>query len=53
MSLFTYINMSDKKEIENLNNLTKIDFKNKQVKFNDEFISKSEIHSILSQILEE
>ena len=40
--------MSDKKEIKNLNNLTKVDFKNKQVEFKDEFLSKSEVHSILS-----
>ena len=40
--------MSDEKEIKNLNNLTKVDFKNKQVGFRDEFISKSEVHSILS-----
>ncbi len=40
--------MSDEKEIKNLNNLTKVDFKKKQVEFKDEFISKSEVHSILS-----
>jgi len=40
--------MSDKKEIKNLNNLTKVDFKNKHVEFKDEFLSKSEVHSILS-----
>ena len=40
--------MSDEKEIKNLNNLTKVDFKNKQVEFKDEFISKAEVHSILS-----
>ena len=40
--------MSDKKEIKNLNNLTKVDFKKKEVKFKDEFISRSEVHSILS-----
>ena len=40
--------MSYKKEIKNLNNLTKVDFKKKQVGFDDEFISKSEVHSILS-----
>ena len=40
--------MSDKKEIKNLNNLTKLDFKKKQTAFKDDFISKSEVHSILS-----
>ena len=40
--------MSDKKEIKNLNNLTKVDFKKKRAGFDDEFISKSEVHSILS-----
>ena len=40
--------MSDKKEIKNLDNLTKLDFKKKKVEFKDEFISKSEVHSILS-----
>ena len=40
--------MSGKKEIKILNNLTEVDFKKKQVKFNDEFISRSEVHSILS-----
>ncbi len=40
--------MSDKKEIKNLNNLTTVDFKKRQVEFKDEFISKSEVHSILS-----
>ena len=45
--------MSDEKEIKNLNNLTKVDFKNKQVGFNDEFISRAEVHSIYSQILVE
>ena len=40
--------MSEKKEIKNLSNLTQVDFKKKQVEFNDEFISKSEVHSILS-----
>ena len=40
--------MSDKKEIKNSENLTKVDFKNKQVEFKDEFISKAEVHSILS-----
>ncbi|MDC3152519.1 DeoR family transcriptional regulator [Pelagibacteraceae bacterium] len=40
--------MSDKKEIKNLNNLTKVDFKKKELQFKDEFISSSEVHSILS-----
>tara|TARA_B100001559_G_C16428744_1_gene588786 strand:+ start:149 stop:1237 length:1089 start_codon:yes stop_codon:yes gene_type:complete len=41
--------MSEKKEIKNLNNLTKVDFQKKDnVEFNDEFISRSEVHSILS-----
>jgi len=41
--------MSDKKEINNLNNLTKIDFQKKeQIEYKDEFISRSEVHSILS-----
>ena len=40
--------MSDKREIKNFNNLTKVDFKKKQAGFDDEFISKSEVHSILS-----
>ena len=40
--------MSDKKEIKNLGNLTKVDFKKKTVGFEDEFISRSEVHSILS-----
>jgi predicted transcriptional regulator len=40
--------MSEEKEIKNLDNLTKIDFKKKQTAFNDEFISRSEVHSILS-----
>ena len=40
--------MSDEKEIKNLNNLTKVDFKKKQVGFKEEFISKTEVHSILS-----
>ena len=39
--------MSEEKEIKNLNNLTKVDFKKKEVVFKDEFISKSEVHSIL------
>ncbi len=40
--------MSDKKEIKNLNNLTKIDFlRRERVQF-DEFINKEEVHSILS-----
>ena len=37
-----------KKEIKNLDNLTKVDFKNKHVEFKDEFISRAEVHSILS-----
>ena len=40
--------MSEKKEIKNLNNLTEVDFKKKQVEFKEVFISKSEVHSILS-----
>ena len=40
--------MSEEKEIKKVNNLTKIDFKKKQIKTADEFISKSEVHSILS-----
>ena len=40
--------MSDKKEIKNLNNLTKVEFKKKDVEFKDEFLSNSEVHSILS-----
>ena len=40
--------MSEKKEIKNLNNLTKVDFKKKQSEFKEEFISKQEVHSILS-----
>ena len=40
--------MSDKKEIKNLHNLTKIEFKKKDVEFKDEFLSNSEVHSILS-----
>ena len=42
--------MSDKKEIKNLNNLTKVDFNKKKeaAGFRDEFISRSEVHSILS-----
>ena len=40
--------MSDKKEIKNIDNLTKIDFKKKQLGFKDEFLSRSEVHSILS-----
>ncbi len=40
--------MSDEKEIKNLNNLTKVDFQNKHLGFKDDFISKSEVHSILS-----
>ena len=40
--------MSEEKEIKKVNNLTKIDFKKKQIETADEFISKSEVHSILS-----
>ena len=40
--------MSDKKDIKNLNNLTKVDFRKKKVEFEDEFISRTEVHSILS-----
>ena len=40
--------MSDEKEIKNLNNLTKVDFRKKKVEFEDEFISRTEVHSILS-----
>ena len=40
--------MSDKKEIKNLNNLTKVNFQKKKVEIPDEFLSKSEVHSILS-----
>ena len=40
--------MSEKKEIKNLNNLTKVDFKKKELGFKDDFISKTEVHSILS-----
>ena len=41
--------MSDKKEIKNLNNLTEVDFKKKEVpEFRDEFINREEVHSILS-----
>ena len=40
--------MSEKKEIKNLNNLTQVDFRKKQAEFKDEFISKAEVHSILS-----
>tara|TARA_X000000368_G_C22974072_1_gene686824 strand:+ start:140 stop:1225 length:1086 start_codon:yes stop_codon:yes gene_type:complete len=40
--------MSDKKETENSNNLTRVDFKKKEVNYQDEFISRSEVHSILS-----
>ena len=41
--------MSEKKEIKNLNNLTKVDFQKKdQIEFGDEFLSRSEVHSILS-----
>ncbi len=41
--------MSEKKEIKNLNNLTKLDFKKREQQgFKEAFISKSEVHSILS-----
>ena len=40
--------MSDEKEIKSLNNLTEVDFRKKKVGFNDEFISRAEVHSILS-----
>ena len=40
--------MSDKKETENSNNLTRVDFKKKEVNYQDDFISRSEVHSILS-----
>ena len=41
--------MSEKKEIKNLDNLTKVDFQKKdKVEFKDEFLSNSEVHSILS-----
>ena len=41
--------MSEKKDIENFNNLTKIDFQKKDnPQFKDDFISRSEVHSILS-----
>ncbi len=41
--------MSEKKEIKKLDNLTKVDFQKKdQTQFKDEFISRSEVHSILS-----
>ena len=41
--------MSDKKEIKNLNDLTEVDFKKKEVpEFRDEFINREEVHSILS-----
>ena len=40
--------MSEEKEIKNLNNLTKVDFRKKELGFKDEFISKTEVHSILS-----
>lgn len=41
--------MSEKKDIKNLSNLTKIDFQKKDnFQFKDEFISRSEVHSILS-----
>ena len=40
--------MSEEKEIKKVNNLTKIDFQKKKIETVDEFISKSEVHSILS-----
>ncbi len=41
--------MSEKKEIKNLDNLTKVDFQKKdKIEFSDEFLSRSEVHSILS-----
>ena len=41
--------MSEKKEIKNLTNLTKVDFQKKDKnEFKDDFISRSEVHSILS-----
>ncbi len=41
--------MSEKKEIKNLNNLTEVDFQKKdKIEFKDEFLSRSEVHSILS-----
>ena len=41
--------MSDKKEIKNLNNLTKVDFQNKEsIEPKDVFINREEVHSILS-----
>ena len=41
--------MSEKKDIKNLSNLTKVVFqKNDNFQFKDEFINKSEVHSILS-----
>jgi len=41
--------MSEKKEIKNLNYLKKVDFQKKdKIEFGDEFLSRSEVHSILS-----
>ena len=40
--------MSEEKEIKNLDNLTKVDFQKKKVEIPEEFLSKSEVHSILS-----
>ena len=41
--------MSEKKEIKNLNNLTKVDFQKKKTQlYHDDFINKAEVHSILS-----
>ncbi len=40
--------MSDKKETENLDNLTRVDFKKKDINLRDDFISRAEVHSILS-----
>ena len=40
--------MSDEKEIKNLDNLTKVDFQKKRVEIPEEFLSNSEVHSILS-----
>ena len=40
--------MSDKKETENSDNLTRVDFKKKELGSRDEFISRTEVHSILS-----
>ena len=45
--------MSDEKEIKNLDNLTKVDFKKKQTAFKDEFISRSKYIQYYPQILGE